>query len=184
MDPFTSRRLAQIIYDERIQHTFKPRPEQPPVTASSAPVIARLARDDLGVSQQLAGCGVGQPGGAVLRLAQDRRVAAVVERVFHGRGGFAQPAKALDFGNSGTGCRLVMGAVAGCPISATFDGYASLRKRPMRRVLDPLLQMGARVEADAEGGRLPVTLRGAQDAIPIVYRTPVPSAQVKSAVLP
>jgi len=100
-----------------------------------------------------------------------------------GVGGFAQPAEPLDFGNSGTGCRLVMGAVAGCPIAATFDGDASLRKRPMRRVLDPLQEMGARVTAEAGGGRLPVTLQGARDALPIVYPTPVPSAQVKSAVL-
>ena len=55
-----------------------------------------------------------------------------------------QPAAPLDFGNSGTGCRLVMGAVAGCPITATFDGDASLRTRPMQRVLDPLERMGAR----------------------------------------
>jgi 3-phosphoshikimate 1-carboxyvinyltransferase len=97
--------------------------------------------------------------------------------------GFAEPAAPLDFGNSGTGCRLVMGAVAGCPITASFDGDASLRKRPMRRVLDPLQQMGARIVDAAEGGRLPVMLRGAADAVPITYQTPVPSAQVKSAVL-
>ena len=100
-----------------------------------------------------------------------------------GVGGFAAPAAALDFGNSGTGCRLVLGAVAGCPVSATFDGDASLRKRPMRRILDPLERMGARVVAEAEGGRLPITLHGAADPMPIVYETPVPSAQIKSAVL-
>jgi len=61
-----------------------------------------------------------------------------------GVAGFAEPATALDFGNSGTGCRLVMGAVAGCPITAVFDGDASLRTRPMRRILDPLELMGAR----------------------------------------
>jgi 3-phosphoshikimate 1-carboxyvinyltransferase len=61
-----------------------------------------------------------------------------------GVGGFAQPKNPLDFGNSGTGCRLVMGAVAGCPITAVFDGDASLRTRPMRRILDPLELMGAR----------------------------------------
>src|SRR3954453_14753943 len=61
-----------------------------------------------------------------------------------GVGGFAQPKAALDFGNSGTGCRLGMGAVAGCPITAVFDGDASLRSRPMRRILDPLELMGAR----------------------------------------
>ena len=100
-----------------------------------------------------------------------------------GVGGFATPEKPLDFGNSGTGCRLVLGAVAGCPIRATFDGDASLRKRPMRRVLDPLERMGARVSEEAEGGRLPLTVEGARDAIPIEYESPVPSAQLKSAVL-
>ena len=103
----------------------------------------------------------------------------------HGVGvaGFAQPENPLDFGNSGTGCRLVMGAVAGCPITAIFDGDASLRGRPMRRVLDPLELMGARVGAAREGGRLPLTLNGARDPLPILYRTPVASAQIKSAVL-
>jgi 3-phosphoshikimate 1-carboxyvinyltransferase len=100
-----------------------------------------------------------------------------------GVAGFAEPPAALDFGNSGTGCRLVMGAVAGCPIRAEFDGDASLRSRPMRRVLDPLELMGARVGASKEGGRLPLTLNGARDPLPIVYRTPVASAQIKSAVL-
>ena len=100
-----------------------------------------------------------------------------------GVAGFAQPKAPLDFGNSGTGCRLVMGAVAGCPITAIFDGDASLRSRPMRRVLDPLEQMGARVLAGGEGGRLPLTLAGARDPLPILYRTPVASAQIKSAVL-
>jgi 3-phosphoshikimate 1-carboxyvinyltransferase len=100
-----------------------------------------------------------------------------------GVGGYRTPAATLDFGNSGTGCRLVMGAVAGCPITATFDGDASLRKRPMARILDPVAQIGARTVAAAEGVRLPLTLAGARDPIPIVYRTPVPSAQIKSAVL-
>ncbi len=100
-----------------------------------------------------------------------------------GVGGFAQPAGPLDFGNSGTGCRLAIGAVAGCPVTATFDGDASLRKRPMRRVLDPLEKMGARVLQSVDGDRLPLTLQGATDAIPITYESPVPSAQLKSAVL-
>jgi 3-phosphoshikimate 1-carboxyvinyltransferase len=100
-----------------------------------------------------------------------------------GVAGFAQPHVPLDFGNSGTGCRLVMGAVAGCPITAIFDGDASLRGRPMRRVLDPLELMGARVATSGEGGRLPLTLEGARDPRPILYRTPVASAQIKSAVL-
>lgn len=100
-----------------------------------------------------------------------------------GVGGFAQPSGLLDFGNSGTGCRLALGAVAGCGITATFDGDASLRSRPMRRVLDPLEKMGARVVSSAEGGRLALTLQGAADPIPITYESPVPSAQLKSAVL-
>ncbi len=100
-----------------------------------------------------------------------------------GVGGFDQPKQPLDFGNSGTGSRLVLGAVAGCPIRATFDGDASLRKRPMRRVLDPLERMGAKVIEAAEGGRLPLILQGARDPLPIEYESPVPSAQLKSAVL-
>ena len=100
-----------------------------------------------------------------------------------GIGGFAQPAGVLDFGNSGTGCRLAIGAVAGAPVTATFDGDASLRSRPMRRVLDPLEKMGARIVQAADGGRLPLTLQGAVDPIPIVYEPPVASAQLKSAVL-
>jgi 3-phosphoshikimate 1-carboxyvinyltransferase len=100
-----------------------------------------------------------------------------------GVSGFAQPDNPLDFGNSGTGCRLVMGAVAGCPITALFDGDASLRSRPMRRILDPLELMGARAGESRDGGRLPLTLHGARDPLPILYRTPVASAQIKSAVL-
>src|SRR4051794_16642468 len=105
--------------------------------------------------------------------------------VVHGVGiaGLKEPQNPLDFGNSGTGCRLAMGAVAGCPITAVFDGDASLRSRPMRRVLDPLALRGARVIAGGEGGRLPLTLQGARDPLPIEYRTPVASAQIKSAVL-
>ena len=103
----------------------------------------------------------------------------------HGVGvaGFAQPQGVLDLGNSGTGCRLVLGAVAGSPVTATFDGDASLRKRPMQRVLDPLARMGAKIISAAENGGLPVTLQGARDPMPIVYESPVPSAQLKSAVL-
>jgi 3-phosphoshikimate 1-carboxyvinyltransferase len=120
-----------------------------------------------------------------------RALGALIERTGEGAwsvhgvgvGGFAAPADALDFGNSGTGCRLVMGAVGGCPIAATFDGDASLRRRPMRRIFDPLTQMGAKVVAAADGGRLPLRLQGARDPMPIAYRTPVASAQIKSAVL-
>ncbi|MBV8793249.1 MAG: 3-phosphoshikimate 1-carboxyvinyltransferase, partial [Pseudolabrys sp.] len=100
-----------------------------------------------------------------------------------GVGGFMSPRAPLDFGNSGTGARLTIGAVAGSPIKATFDGDGSLRKRPMRRVLDPLERMGLRTLEQAEGGRLPLTIEGAGEPIPIEYESPVPSAQLKSAVL-
>ncbi|MFD1702620.1 3-phosphoshikimate 1-carboxyvinyltransferase [Methylopila henanensis] len=100
-----------------------------------------------------------------------------------GVGGLRAPATALDFGNAGTGSRLMMGVVAGHPIEASFDGDASLRSRPMRRILDPLALMGATVVDASEGGRLPLTLKGPERALPITYETPVPSAQVKSAVL-
>jgi 3-phosphoshikimate 1-carboxyvinyltransferase len=100
-----------------------------------------------------------------------------------GVGGFVSPRSPLDFGNSGTGCRLALGAVAGSPVSATFDGDASLRSRPMQRVLDPLTKMGAKAKYVADGGRLPVTLQGAFELFPIEYEPPVPSAQLKSAVL-
>jgi 3-phosphoshikimate 1-carboxyvinyltransferase len=131
-------------------------------------------------------------GEDVLNTAKSMRaLGAKVERTgdfawrVHGVGvaGFAQPAAPLDFGNSGTGCRLVMGAVAGCPITAVFDGDTSLRSRPMRRVLDPLELMGVKIGASEAGGRLPLTLEGARDPVPILYRTPVASAQIKSAVL-
>ena len=100
-----------------------------------------------------------------------------------GVGGFAQPHEALDFGNSGTGCRLTLGAVAGSPVTAVFDGDASLRSRPMKRVLDPLLEMGAKALEVADGGRLPLKLQGAAEPFPVVYEPPVASAQLKSAVL-
>jgi 3-phosphoshikimate 1-carboxyvinyltransferase len=99
-----------------------------------------------------------------------------------GVGGFAEPSGVLDHGNSGTGVRLMMGAVATSPITATFTGDASLRRRPMRRVLDPISLFGAQA-VTREGGLLPITITGARDPVPVTYRLPVPSAQVKSAVL-
>jgi 3-phosphoshikimate 1-carboxyvinyltransferase len=99
-----------------------------------------------------------------------------------GVGGLLQPQVALDMGNSGTSTRLLMGLVASHPITATFVGDASLSKRPMARVLEPLSRMGVEVMA-APGDRLPLTLRGLCPAVPIDYTLPVASAQVKSAVL-
>ena len=100
-----------------------------------------------------------------------------------GVAGFAQPVGPLDLGNSGTGCRLAIGAVAGSPVTVAFVGDESLRSRPMQRVLDPLEKMGARVLEVADGGRLPLTIRGVAEPIPIIYEPPVASAQLKSAVL-
>lgn len=99
-----------------------------------------------------------------------------------GVGGLLQPEVPLDMGNSGTSTRLLMGLIASHAISATFTGDASLSKRPMGRVIDPLSLMGASFEA-SEGGTLPLTIQGAYPAVPITYRLPVASAQVKSAVL-
>jgi len=98
-----------------------------------------------------------------------------------GKGGFAEPADVIDCGNAGTGVRLIMGATAGFDLAATFTGDASLRSRPMNRVLKPLGQMGASWTARSNG-RLPLTLKGGA-LQHIAYRLPEPSAQVKSAVL-
>jgi len=119
-----------------------------------------------------------------------RAMGASVERIGEGEwsvhgvgvGALLQPEAPLDMGNSGTSTRLLMGLVASHPITATFVGDASLSKRPMGRVIDPLSSMGAAFEA-SEGGRLPLTVRGAAPAVPIEYRLPVASAQVKSAIL-
>jgi 3-phosphoshikimate 1-carboxyvinyltransferase len=180
-----------------------PHPAAIPLAARRSPALKGRARvpGDKSISHRaliLGAMTVGETavsglleGEDVLRTAAAMRaMGATVERDRPGewriRGvgvsGLATPAAPLDFGNAGTGVRLTMGAVAGCPIEARFDGDASLRKRPMGRILDPLAEMGARFEA-AEGKRLPLTLIGARDPIPIVYRTPVASAQIKSAVL-
>ncbi len=99
-----------------------------------------------------------------------------------GVGGFQEPADVIDCGNSGTGVRLIMGTMATTPITATFTGDASLRKRPMGRVTDPLSLFGTR-SYGRKGGRLPMTVVGAANPVPVRYALPVASAQVKSAVL-
>lgn len=119
-----------------------------------------------------------------------RAFGAEVERVGPGAwrvhgvgvGGFAEPDDVIDCGNSGTGVRLIMGAMATTPIAATFTGDASLRLRPMGRVTRPLSLFGAAAHGRSDG-RLPLTVIGAADPAPIEYRSPVASAQVKSAVL-
>jgi 3-phosphoshikimate 1-carboxyvinyltransferase len=105
----------------------------------------------------------------------------VFEVAGRGVGGLIQPSGPLDFGNSGTGCRLMMGVIAGHDIEARLVGDASLSRRPMRRVLTPLRQMGLGVAEDRD--TLPLTIRGTSSLVPIEYTTPVPSAQVKSAIL-
>lgn len=119
-----------------------------------------------------------------------RAMGATIERTGEGEwrihgvgvGGLLQPQAALDMGNSGTSTRLLMGLVASHAITATFVGDASLSKRPMGRVIDPLSLTGAEFNA-SPGGRLPLMVRGICPAVPISYRLPVASAQVKSAVL-
>ncbi|MBZ0130727.1 MAG: 3-phosphoshikimate 1-carboxyvinyltransferase [Rhodobacteraceae bacterium] len=119
-----------------------------------------------------------------------RAFGATVERVGDGEwrirgvgvGGFCEPDNVIDCGNAGTGVRLIMGAMATTPITATFSGDASLRSRPMGRITDPLALFGARAYG-RRGGRLPLTIVGAADPVPVRYVSPVPSAQVKSAVL-
>ena len=131
-------------------------------------------------------------GDDVLRTGEVcKALGATIERHGEGRwsvsgpglGSLVAPRAPLDFGNAGTGARLMMGVVGGHDIVGVFDGDASLRKRPMRRVLDPLQLMGAQVLEEVEGGRCPITLKGAGEPAPILYRTPVASAQIKSAVL-
>ncbi len=99
-----------------------------------------------------------------------------------GVGGLAEPDDVLDMGNSGTAARLLAGILASHPFFSVLTGDASLRRRPMRRVTDPLQMCGARF-AGPVGGRLPLAIEGARDPLPIEYRVPVPSAQVKSALL-
>ncbi|MBI5165188.1 MAG: 3-phosphoshikimate 1-carboxyvinyltransferase [Magnetospirillum sp.] len=99
-----------------------------------------------------------------------------------GVGGLMEPVDVLDMGNAGTGARLLMGLVSTHPINAVFTGDKSLRSRPMKRVFEPLSQMGA-VFSSREGGRLPASVTGARRPLPMVYELPVASAQVKSAIL-
>ncbi len=178
--------------------------EASPLRASRAPALAGRFRPpgDKSISHRafifgLLACGETNvegllEGDDVLRTGKAcEALGASIERLAPGRwrirgpglGALLGPRDTLDFGNAGTGSRLMMGVVGSHGITARFDGDASLRKRPMGRILDPLRLMGAEVLSEAEGGRCPIVLKGARDPAPIVYRTPVPSAQIKSAVL-
>jgi 3-phosphoshikimate 1-carboxyvinyltransferase len=111
-----------------------------------------------------------------------RKTSTHWEVLGRGVGGLSEPSADIDCGNSGTGVRLMMGLIAGHPIKVRLLGDSSLSRRPMGRVLQPLSQMGLEV-VETDRQTLPLTLRGTSDLLPIEYRLPVPSAQVKSAVL-
>ena len=114
--------------------------------------------------------------------APARKAGDTWEVLGRGVGGLAEPAGPLDFGNSGTGTRLMMGVIAGHPITVTMTGDASLSRRPMGRILKPLMQMGLQV-LDGPRDTLPLTIRGSAELVPIEYVLPVASAQLKSAIL-
>jgi 3-phosphoshikimate 1-carboxyvinyltransferase len=144
-------------------------------------ILGALASGTTEISGLLEGDDVARTAAAMTAFG------ATVERLGDGRwrvaggGGFTEPSQVIDCGNAGTAVRLIMGAAAGFDLAATFTGDASLRRRPMNRVLKPLGLMGAQWLA-RDGGRLPLTLRGGQLA-GVDYRLPEPSAQVKSALL-
>ncbi len=145
-------------------------------------ILAGLARGESLIHDLLEGDDVLATARAVAALgAEVERIGEGLWRV-RGRGGFSSPEHVIDCGNAGTGVRLLMGAIAGQGISARLDGDASLRSRPMKRVLDPLERMGARVQWHGQSDRLPLTLSGAA-LRPISHTQSVASAQVKSAIL-
>ena len=184
-------------------HSSRPAAASPLSAARSRPLKGRVRPPgDKSISHRaflmgLLACGETKvegllEGDDVMRTGKAcQALGAAVERLGPGQwrirgpglGAILPPRETLDFGNAGTGSRLMTGVVGGHGITATFDGDASLRKRPMRRILDPLRLMGAQVLSEADGGRCPIVLKGARDPAPIEYRTPVASAQIKSAVL-
>ncbi len=147
-------------------------------------MIAGLAVGDSRIEGLLEGEDVLRTAAAMRALGSD------IERGADGRwhargrgpGGLVEPRAVLDLGNSGTGARLLMGLLASHPLTAVMTGDESLRARPMARAAEPLERMGARIIA-REGGYMPLTVVGSADPLPISYELPVPSAQVKSAVL-
>ncbi len=175
--------------------------EQPPSAAKSKSLAGRIViPGDKSISHRaliLGALAVGETVISGLLQSDDVRATAEALRALgisiredkagnvhvlgRGTGGLCQPCTELDFGNSGTGARLMMGVIASHPLTARLTGDASLTSRPMKRVLEPLSHFGARVEGGRE--KLPLTLSGAALAVPVSYELPVPSAQVKSAVL-
>ncbi len=174
--PMTSRRggplkgTAEVPGDKSISHR--------------ALILGAMAVGETKITGLLEGQDVLDTAAAMRAFGADVQHLGPGEWQVHGVGvgGFAEPAQVIDCGNSGTGVRLIMGAMATLPITATFTGDASLNKRPMGRVTDPLALFGARAYG-RQGGRLPMTIVGAADPVPVRYALPVASAQVKSAVL-
>ena len=193
-------RLARLSGRCQKPHAMTDQTARPRSFAASAPLKGRIAiPGDKSISHRalmLSALAVGTSrvtglleGHDVLATAAAMRaMGASIERtgdgewVIDGVGGLLQPREALDMGNSGTSTRLLMGLVSSHPITTTFTGDASLSGRPMGRVIDPLSQMGADITA-SPGGRLPLMVRDLAPAVPIEYRLPVASAQVKSAIL-
>jgi len=121
--------------------------------------------------------------GATVERARDDGRNVDYRVISPGADGLDEPAKVLDCGNSGTSLRLVAGMIAGLPLKAVLDGDDSLRRRPVARIIEPLRSMGAVLQARDDDSHPPLTVVGATPLRPIDYRTPVPSAQVKSAIL-
>lgn len=172
--------------------TLTARPGRPPSGVVTAPgdksishralILGAMATGVTEIEGLLEGDDVAATARAVEAFGADVRRLAPGRWSVTGRGGFRQPAGMIDCGNAGTGVRLLMGAAAGHSITATFDGDASLRKRPMKRVTAPLAEMGARFEWAAEENRLPLTLTGG-GLSGLTFTQTVASAQVKSAIL-
>jgi 3-phosphoshikimate 1-carboxyvinyltransferase len=164
------RGVAQVPGDKSISHR--------------ALILGALAVGETRISGLLEGQDVLDTAAAMRAFGADVRQIGPGEWSVHGVGvgGFGEPADVVDCGNSGTGVRLIMGAMATCPITATFSGDASLRSRPMARIIDPVSQFGACFYG-REGGRLPMTIVGTAEPVPVTYTVPMASAQVKSAVL-
>ena len=174
--PMTSRRsgplngVAQVPGDKSISHR--------------ALILGALSVGETRITGLLEGQDVLDTAAAMAAFGAQVERQGLGEWIVHGVGvgGFSEPESVIDCGNSGTGVRLIMGAMATTPITATFIGDASLSRRPMARVTDPLALFGAQITA-REGGRLPITIQGAGDPLPVRYRSPVASAQIKSAIL-
>ncbi len=144
-------------------------------------ILGALARGDTEIEGLLEADDVGRTASAMRAFGAEVEQTGAGRWRVRGRGGLAEPAEVVDCGNAGTGARLILGAAAGYRLAVTLTGDASLRSRPMNRVLEPLGEMGARWICRADG-RLPLTLRGG-DLKAVSRRLAQPSAQVKSAVL-